>query len=76
VQPAATDATRTPLGGPARGRLLRVPEVAARLGVDPSTVYRWIESGRLPALQLGGRGYTVRVDERELETWLYENDVA
>jgi excisionase family DNA binding protein len=55
-----------------RGRLLRPTEVARRLGVHRNTVYRLIESGQLPALQLGGRGYTVRVDETELEQWLYE----
>jgi excisionase family DNA binding protein len=52
-------------------RLLRPTDVARRLKVHRNTVYRLIETGELPALQLGGRGYTVRVDEQELERWLY-----
>jgi excisionase family DNA binding protein len=69
VQPAATNAANRPQGAP---RLLRVREVAQRLGVDPSTVYRLVQRGSLPALQIGGRGHTVRIDERELEAWLYD----
>jgi len=59
-----------------QGRLLRPTDVARRLDVHRNTVYRLIESGQLPALQLGGRGYTVRVDENELEQWLYEQGGA
>jgi excisionase family DNA binding protein len=33
--------------------LLGVPEVAAYLGVEPVTVYRWCRDGRLPGLKLG-----------------------
>ena len=32
---------------------LTVPEVAALLRVDPATVRRWINSGRLAAVRLG-----------------------
>jgi excisionase family DNA binding protein len=72
VQPAATDAANR-----AQGRLLRVADVAERLGVDPSTVYRLVQRGELPALQIGGRGHTVRIDENELQAWLYdEGDAA
>jgi excisionase family DNA binding protein len=56
--------------------LLGVPEVAARLGVHRNKVYRLIETGELPAFQLGGRGHTVRVDERELDAWLYDRGDA
>jgi excisionase family DNA binding protein len=51
---------------------LTVPETAARLRVSRQTVYRAIAAGRLPAVQLGGPGAPLRVDERELEAWLYQ----
>jgi excisionase family DNA binding protein len=42
-------------------RFLRVAEVAARLTVDDTTVYRQIKAGRLEAIRIGtGRG-TLRV---------------
>lgn len=45
------------------GELLTVPEVAAQLRLDPSTVRRWINDRRLPAVQ-PGRGY--RVERRHV----------
>jgi excisionase family DNA binding protein len=44
--------------------------------VDTSTVYRIVQRGSLPALQLGGKGHTVRIDERELDAWLYNQGDA
>ena len=52
-------------------RLLSVTEVAERLGVSRRTVPRKIATGEIPALQLGGKHSPIRVDERELERWLY-----
>jgi excisionase family DNA binding protein len=66
VEPAATNAAERP-----RGRFLRVPEVAERLGVNRSTVYRLVQDRSLPAIQLRKNG-TVRIDEAELDAWLYE----
>lgn len=34
---------------------LTVPEIAGHFRVSPSTVYRWIQEGRLAALRLGHR---------------------
>ena len=56
-------ATRTP-------ELLRIPEAAERLNVSRASVYRWIGEGRLPAVQLGGRGAPIRIPAAELEGWL------
>ena len=39
--------------------LLTVPEVAERLRMTTMTIYRWIEEGRLPALQIG-KHYRIR----------------
>ncbi len=36
--------------------LLRVDAVAAMIAVSRSTVYRWIDGGYLPAIDLPGRG--------------------
>jgi excisionase family DNA binding protein len=52
-------------------RLLTVDQVAERLGVSRRTVERKIAAGEIPALRLGGRRSPLRVDERELERWLY-----
>jgi excisionase family DNA binding protein len=40
-----------------------VPEVAAILGVSPSTIWRWIASGELPAYRVGLRFVRVRRSE-------------
>ena len=46
---------------------MRTEEVAERLAVDPSTVRRWIEDGRLPAVK-PGREY--RIDPEDLAEFL------
>src|SRR5262249_22759516 len=52
--------------------LLTVEEVAERLRVSIWSVYRRIESGEIPAVRLGsGPRSPIRVDESELEQWLY-----
>jgi excisionase family DNA binding protein len=53
--------------------LLRIPEAAERLNVSRASVYRWIEEGRLPAVQLGGRGAPLRIPGAELAGWLAEH---
>jgi len=54
----------------AEARLLRIPEVAARLRVSRDTVYRKIAAGQIPAVQLGDRRAALRVPEDELEAWI------
>ncbi len=51
--------------------LLRIDEAAERLNVSRASVYRWINQGRLPAVQLGGPGAPVRVPADELDAWLH-----
>ena len=46
--------------------LLTAKEVAAALRVDLSTVYRWVHTGTLNAVQFGPSGYTVRIPSAEL----------
>jgi excisionase family DNA binding protein len=48
------------------GKLLTIDEVAAYLGVHRDTVYSLLRSGRLPALQLGGRKAGWRVAEEDV----------
>src|SRR6266511_1176838 len=55
-------------------RLLTVREVADRLQLHEMTVRRMIAEGRIPAVQLGGRGTSIRVPEAELERWLFADD--
>lgn len=47
---------------------LKPGDIAQRLAVEPSTVYRWIRSGELPAFELAGTKYVlVSAYERFLE---------
>ena len=50
-------------------QLLKVEEVASRLGLSRSFVYRLIAEGNLPAIRLGK---VIRVKVSELETWIGE----
>jgi excisionase family DNA binding protein len=53
-------------------QLLTVREVADRLKLSEKSVRRRIASGDLPAVRLGGsRGTQLRVDERELDQYVY-----
>lgn len=48
---------------------LTCKEVASRYGVSTETVWRWIRSGKLPAVLIGGRNYRVRLEDlQEIET--------
>ncbi len=38
---------------------LKPSDIAARLDVEPSTVYRWIKSGELPAIDVAGAKYVL-----------------
>ena len=48
-------------------RLLRVPEIAARLQISKSKVYELIETGAMPHYRIGG---SVRVAEEQLAAYL------
>ncbi len=50
-------------------RLLRAREVAAYLGLAPSTVYAMIAGGVLPSVRIGT---AIRVDRVALDRWLDE----
>ncbi len=50
--------------------LLTVPEVAEWARVHPKTVYRWIRTGRLEAIQFGPR--TFRVPEDAIHKLLHK----
>jgi len=40
--------------------LFDIDEISERLGVNPSTVWRWKRSGKIPFVQPAGPGTTVR----------------
>src|SRR6266542_6958761 len=42
-----------------------VPQAAKRLGVSPSTVWRWIEADKLPAYRVGPKN--IRIKKQDLE---------
>lgn len=55
-------------------RIVRVAEAARRLGVDRSTLWRWVRTGLMPEpVRLGpaARGWKLET----LERWVAERDV-
>ncbi len=57
-------------GHPMSERLFTAEEVADRLRLNKVTVQRWIRSGRLPAVNLGGTsGYRIRGADVEALLW-------
>lgn len=50
-------------------RLLKLEEVAERLGVHRDTVRHWVYKGLIPAIRLPGNAGR-RIRESELEAWL------
>ena len=57
-------------------KLLTLEQVAEHLGVHRDTVYKLVRSGRLPALQLGGRKAGWRVAEDDLRQFIDEGKSA
>lgn len=49
-------------------QLIRPAEAAAILAVAPATIYRWLKSGRLPAVRLGPGA--VRIDCQALNNFV------
>jgi excisionase family DNA binding protein len=54
------DKIEPPADGDTIAGLLSVPEAAARLRVSPSTVWRWIDQGLLPAYRVGRKRVYLR----------------
>lgn len=60
----------TPIAASIKGtRLLRMKDLTERIGVVPSTIYRWIDAGLFPkSLPLGPRA--VRWREADVEAFI------
>ncbi len=54
-------------------KLLTIREVAGELKLSVRQVRRLIDRGAIPAVRLGDKGSSIRVDRAELEQWLYAN---
>jgi excisionase family DNA binding protein len=50
--------------------MLRVPELSERLDLSKATVYRMLQSGRLPGLRIAG---SWRVPVAALERWIEDH---
>jgi excisionase family DNA binding protein len=54
-------------------QILTIPQAAALLKIDKSTVYGWIREGRIKAINLGDQRYqTLRIHRSELDRFLRE----
>jgi len=53
-------------------KLLTIDEVAEYLGVHRDTVYSLVRSGRLPAMQLGGRKAGWRISQEDVRAFISE----
>lgn len=51
---------------------LTTRDIAKRLSINPVTVRRWIEAGKIPAVKIGGKGRhgRWRVKEEDLERFI------
>jgi excisionase family DNA binding protein len=54
-----------------QGDYLSIAAAARMLDVAPTTIRRRIESGDIPAVQLGGPGSAVRIPRAGLQAWLW-----
>jgi excisionase family DNA binding protein len=45
-----------------------LPEVARNLGLDQSTAYRWLYSGKIPAQRVGSHWYVAKSDLPQLRS--------
>ena len=57
-------------------RLYTVQEVAGRLKTTPETVRRWLRSGRLRGIRLGGTKLGYRIAETDLQRFLDRGELA
>jgi excisionase family DNA binding protein len=73
MEAAAANAGNRPQGGFRERRFLTAGRVAERLGVNTATVYRAVQRGEVPAVQLGGPRHTIRIPEDEFMEWLFSD---
>jgi len=57
----------------ARKNLLKIKQVAEMLQISVHTAYKWVESGRLPAVKLG---YNLRFDPDLIEKFIANGETA
>ena len=60
----------------AEEKLYTVQEVAERVRTTPETVRRWLRSGRLRGIRLGGTKLGYRIAESDLQRFLDRGELA
>jgi excisionase family DNA binding protein len=51
--------------------LLKISDVAKRLGVSPATVRRWVDFGKLRSFRAGG---SIRISAEDLQSFVNVNE--
>ena len=65
---------KTPVNVKADEVLLTVSEVAQILAIDQSTVYKWVDQGRIPYIDLGaGKKRVLRFRREDIQKLIEEN---
>lgn len=54
---------------PTSERLLRLPQLKAKIGFGTSTIYRWMDEGRFPRPRLVGEAAVAWI-ESEVDAWI------
>lgn len=57
-----------------RHTLMTLRELSAYLNVAPSTLYKMVMRGEIPAVRWGERRQTVRFRQEAIETWLEKRE--
>jgi excisionase family DNA binding protein len=70
MEPRTDQISRTRLSDAGEREWLSVAEVADHLQVNEETVRRWVRSGALPVLNLGGRRAGYRIRRAELARFI------
>jgi excisionase family DNA binding protein len=54
--------------------LLTIDQLSGELGVSVSTLYKWVQAGKIPFIKLPNS--SLRFDQQKIDTWLKHRSVS